>query len=413
MNNPHLKNFRSKHNIVMIVFNGVYLDSRVIKEADSLTNSGYKVTVFGVDDGWKAPATPHIFNIELVKVKSRALRSKAMLPLKIIELIVRAHFRIATTKVDALHCHDIAPMIIAWPISKIKRIPLVYDSHELEYDRGIPNKWMNWLNRQYEALFIRRVDHIIVSEGDSRANVMIEKYQPLPPMSYVRNCPPLSPSKTTNNHSIKDILNLRNNVKIILYIGFIFPNRGIEELIEAMSITKNQQCVFVLMGGGIITNNMHQLINQHGLENRVHQIGPFPYQEVINYARESDIGVCLYKNTGLSDFLGTPTKLFDYINAGIPVIASNFPGVKSIFNEHQDLCTLTNPESPTEIALAIDHLLLISATTSRQIQNNMRRLHSEKYNWEIQELELVAIYDRFLSIGYSEKEISLNKNWID
>ncbi len=89
-----------------------------------------------------------------------------------------------------------------------------------------------------------------------------------------------------------------------------------------------------------------------------------------------------------------PTKLLEYMAAGLPVIASNFPLWKEIIEGNN--CGLTvNPLNPREIAKAVEYLLEQS-DEARKMGENGRKAVVEKYNWETESRKLIAVYEDLL-----------------
>jgi glycosyltransferase involved in cell wall biosynthesis len=90
-----------------------------------------------------------------------------------------------------------------------------------------------------------------------------------------------------------------------------------------------------------------------------------------------------------------PTKLFEYMATGLPVIASNFPHWKEILEDNH--CGLVvDPLNPKEIARAIEYLLDHPEEASRMGENG-RQAVKDKYNWEEEGKKLLDLYERLLT----------------
>ena len=86
--------------------------------------------------------------------------------------------------------------------------------------------------------------------------------------------------------------------------------------------------------------------------------------------------------------------MFEYMSAGLPVIASNFPKWKNIINETNcGICV--NPENPDEIAKAIE-FIMTHPKKAKEMGQNGRKLIEKKYNWSIEEKKLNIIYSSLL-----------------
>jgi glycosyltransferase involved in cell wall biosynthesis len=121
------------------------------------------------------------------------------------------------------------------------------------------------------------------------------------------------------------------------------------------------------------------LLRQYDLEARVQIPGPIPHEKVFDVLVRSHIGLAvLHPDPNYVDSL--PTKLFEYMAAGLPVVASNFPLWKEIVEGNR--CGITvDPLDPKAIAQAIEYLLT-HPEEARRMGENGRRAVEEKYNWE-------------------------------
>ena len=90
-----------------------------------------------------------------------------------------------------------------------------------------------------------------------------------------------------------------------------------------------------------------------------------------------------------------PVKMFEYMSAGIPVIASDFPLWREIIAGN-DCGLLVDPLNPAAIAEAID-TLVSNPTMAQRMGENGRRAVEERYNWGIEEQKLMAFYERILA----------------
>lgn len=375
----------------MIVANDVTNDSRVIKEAASFVKAGFAVNVLGIHNpGLDLIETIDGFNVKRIVIMSRSLKSKLLLPIKGFEYIFRTLEQAIIINADIYHCHDIDPMVIAWLASRIRQVELSYDSHELEYDRNL-SKPRRWLNRIYERMFINKVDRIIVSDGKYRAAVMAKKNNCSKPMTFVMNCPPKVDINIEDRKKIREMLKIPEAIKIILYIGNLFAGRGIKNMFDVLSRLNN--VVLVVMGKRY-DSEISYWGHKFGVEGKLKFIGPFHYSEVSKIASGADLGLSLIENTCLSYYHSIPTKLFDYMAAGLPIIASNFPAMEDIVlcNPIGPIGICVDPENPEEIAEAVRQLIDDDREQYAIMRENARNLHISEYNWEHQESKLIDTY---------------------
>ena len=88
------------------------------------------------------------------------------------------------------------------------------------------------------------------------------------------------------------------------------------------------------------------------MADRVVLAPPVPTGEVVRWAAGADVGLALIQNVSLSYFLSLPNKLFEYVAAGLPVVASDFPDLRRVVEE-RGLGTVCRPDDPAAIARAI------------------------------------------------------------
>ena len=116
---------------------------------------------------------------------------------------------------------------------------------------------------------------------------------------------------------------------------------------------------------------------------------------MIIYASSADLGVAPIENTCLSYYYCSPNKLFEYVIAGIPVIASNFPEMKKIILKY-DIGETFDPSSPKDIAKVAKRALHRFSTFN--ISETITAKVMEEYNWENESLKLICLYQKVSSI---------------
>ena len=381
--------------ICMLVDNDVVNDSRVLKEADSLSRENYDVSILALHNpGLKYFEYYNDFKIIRIIVWTRIFRSKILLPLKFLECFIRMFIIALKLKADFYHCHDIGPMIAAWPAARINNSKIIYDSHELEYDRNF-GRWHRLLNRVYERIFINLVDHIIVSDGKYRAKVMNEKNKCSVPMTYVMNCPPKIELNQKDEFRLREKLKIPQSKKIIVYIGKSMPGRGINTILSILSQLENVNLVFI---GKYDHWQIKEWGERYNVTDKIKSIGPLHYTDVIKFISGADLGLVLIKKTCLSYYFSTPTKLFDCIAAGLPVLTSNFPAMENIiYNKvSKPLGNSVNPNNKNQILEVIKKIIQYNSSDFDNIKSISRDLHIKKYNWENQEKKLLDVYSKLI-----------------
>jgi glycosyltransferase involved in cell wall biosynthesis len=165
--------------------------------------------------------------------------------------------------------------------------------------------------------------------------------------------------------------------------------RGIEQAMDA--ILEVPDAVLVLMGYGGNRAEYAALADGPSYAGRVKLIEPVPPDELLPWTASADILVMAIQPTTLNHRLTTPQKLFEALAAGVPVVASDLPGMAPIVTEvgFGELC---DPTSPPAIAAAIRSILDRSAAERSALQARGLAAAHDRYNWESQVVGLRGLY---------------------
>lgn len=179
----------------------------------------------------------------------------------------------------------------------------------------------------------------------------------------------------------------------VCYVGGLSQIRGLWEMVAAMNLLPGS--TRLNLAGGFSSPQDRELICREPGWSRINETGILDRAGVANVYRRSFAGLVTLKP--LPNYIeALPIKMFEYMAAGIPVIASNFPLWASIVAEHRcGLCV--DPDDPRAIAGAINELAL-SPDEARAMGENGRRAALTVYNWKAEETKLIAFYAELLSI---------------
>ncbi len=295
---------------------------------------------------------------------------------------------------DVYHAHDLNTLPLAYWLKKKTGGFLVYDSHEFYVERNRahkPSRIRKYLLKKIEGFFVKSSDHVI-TVSDS-IGVELQKRYSVKQLSIILNAPLRdtdSDAPGRSQYSLRNALNISEKDRIVLYVGNISLNRGLEYLIRSVGCLEN--CVLVMMGkvAEEYAGKLKQVAADSGVSDRVHFFGPVSQNQVIAYASSADIGAAPILNACLSYYYCLPNKLFECMNAGLPTIGSDFPELKKVI-EGYEIGKTFDPEDPNDIAASIRYVL-----SDKQRYGLMRRnsLEASKiFNWGNESKKLLAIYD--------------------
>lgn len=293
---------------------------------------------------------------------------------------VRLFFVLLFRKADVLLANDLDTLLPNYLISKLKGIPLIYDSHEIfcEVPELQNNSTKKKLWGNLEKWIVPKLKYC-VTVNNSIANYFEQKYNV--PFIAVRNIP-----NYNNNEPYKtrEQLSLPSDKKIIILQGAgINVQRGAEELVEAFKYLSTD-FLLLIIGSGDVINQLKENTKQWNLTNCITFIDKIPATELRHYTANADLGVTIDKDTNMNYHFSLPNKLFDYLHAGIPVLASRLPEIENIVTTYQVGVFIEN-HHPKHIAETIEHFLnsaqylVYRANTKKAAQEN--NWNAEEKNW--------------------------------
>lgn len=264
------------------------------------------------------------------------------------EYNLRLFFLLLFARADLFVANDL-DTLLANHLAKRGR-KLVYDSHE--YYTEVPELMARPAVRRIWLAIERWIFpklKSIITVNDSIAEAYRQRYGTLRraprEIAVVRNIPmkrELAPAPSRAE------LGLPADRRILVMQGAgLNIQRGAEEAVLAMK--ELPDCLLLLIGGGDVWPVVERMVGEHRLEDRVRLIGKLPYERMMDFTRNADLGLTLDKDTNLNYRFSLPNKLFDYLNAGIPVLATDLPEVAAIVRKYEAGVVIPAPD-PAVIA---------------------------------------------------------------
>ncbi|OEF96824.1 glycosyltransferase [Desulfuribacillus alkaliarsenatis] len=291
---------------------------------------------------------------------------------------------------DIYHAHDLNTLPVAVWASRKQNAKLIYDAHEFYVERNVKTKsrsgkiLLTWA----ESYMIKKA-HLTITVNEALANEFSKRYKIKTP-SVIMNTPSQEIFiKDNKSLSLKGILNIPDDYYVLLYCGSITFNRGLENLIKSMEFLPDCYLVFMGYGNEDYKNSLSSIAEETNVHNRFVFFGPVPSEEVTSFAASADLGVAPIENVCLSYYYCSPNKVFEYINASIPVIASDFPELSKVVNTF-NIGTTFNPDSPEDIAKAVRFIFADQKRLEQMKKNTLKA--SKVYNWENESKKLVELY---------------------
>jgi glycosyltransferase involved in cell wall biosynthesis len=178
----------------------------------------------------------------------------------------------------------------------------------------------------------------------------------------------------------------REKSNIIIYQGALNKGRGIELMIETMEHMPDNELWIV--GAGDIEKELMLLTKERGLEDRVRFLGRIPFEELKDITTKAIVGLSLEEDLGKNYRYALPNKLFDYIQAQIPVLVSDLPEMKRVVEEYKIGEILEN-RNPNDVALQIFRIIEKSDSYKATLSKA-----SAELCWENEKIKLLNIFDK-------------------
>jgi glycosyltransferase involved in cell wall biosynthesis len=405
--------------VCMFVTTDATSDPRVMKEAVALTQAGHTVQVLAVHRRGTEPveevsagvqirrldlwhmrfvrwlkarrgldSTQGFFVRSVSSTKQKRVNwfSRLAAPLHQVQLVlhiltVLIQFCIKALRhpADVYHAHDVDTLLPALLIGKLRTKSVIYDAHEYWYDVQRDQVIGNALIRLIERFGTPRCARVI-TVNCSIAKRMAMHYR-IPVPTVLMNVPmdvPLHPPGS-----------LRDDQPIaLLFHGIYSAHRGLEALIAAMVLVKTSVHL-TMRGYGEIELSLRALVDSLGLQTKVTFASPVSTDKIVQSALGHHVGILPFERNSIFYF-SLPNKLFEYMAAGLAILANELPEIVAIVGKH-DLGMVYDSEDPAVLAQAIDELAS-DRVRLRQYRQRAWQAYHECYTWERHQHVLLDIY---------------------
>ena len=306
--------------VSLSVINDLVTDNRVHKVAMSLQKMGFEPVLVG-----RLLRQSHAVERDYQTHRMKLLFRKGSM--FYFEYNLRLFFYLLKSNIDVFVSNDLDTLPANYLASRIKQKQLIYDSHEYFTEvpeligRPVVKSIWTWLEKR----LVPKVD-AAYTVCDSIAEVYSDLYKV--DFKVVRNLPVCSQLEKPEHQKKAE-----DEPKIILYQGALNLGRGVGTAIRAMQYLEGVE--LWLAGDGDLTSQLKELVVEMKLESKVKFLGRLPLHQLHEVTRRADLGISLEEDLGLNYRFALPNKLFDYIQAGVPVLVSNLPEMRRIVERYQ------------------------------------------------------------------------------
>lgn len=357
--------------IILSVTNDIVADNRVHKIANTLCENGYQVTIVGC----KRSSSENLLN-RIYKTRRFKLWFKKTF-LFYANYNLRLFFYLMKTPVDIIVSNDLDTLGACWLATRFRKKILVFDSHELftEVPELVDRPFVKKFWHMKERLLIPSVS-IGYTVSKPIQKYYKEKYNK--DFQLIRNVGLFRPDQ-----AFREI----NEEYVIIYQGAVNKGRGLELMLKALKHLDNAR--LWIIGKGDELSNIKTLCKELEVDEKVIFFGRINLEKLPKYTRKAHIGFSLEEDLGLNYRYALPNKIFDYIQARIPVIVSDLPEMRSVIDLYGIGKVLTE-RKPEKLAELINEM-----ATNVQLRHTVKQnleLAARDLCWQREEEKVIMIY---------------------
>ncbi len=348
---------KDSQRIYVSVTNDLCTDQRVAKVCSTLFKNGYDVVLIG-------RKLPNSWPLNLGYSTKRFRLPFNSGPLFYLSYSIYLFFFLLFSKRGFLLSNDLDTLLPNFLVSKLKQMPLIYDSHEYftEVPELVNRPVVKAVWTAIEEAILPKV-HAAYTVSHSIADEYFKKYNVR--FEVIRNLPYRFSGPSVESEE-----------SVIIYQGALNIGRGLELMIDAMEYLDGQLWI---AGDGDIADNLKTRVEINSLEQKVIFLGRLGAEELQKLTPKASLGLSLEEEMGLNYTYALPNKLFDYIQSRVPVLVSSLPEMTKVVNQYQigEVLQTRNPK-----ALADQMQSMLSNSVKYQAWKTNCQLAAKELNWE-------------------------------
>jgi glycosyltransferase involved in cell wall biosynthesis len=377
MNLPSEKSVARKPpcTVLMLLTNSYDPDPRVRQEALALIRMGCRVKLLAWDRDLKSPAFECMEGVEVERVFLPSKHGRGTTQIFFYAwLYLKMFWRAWRTSFDAVHCHDLDTLPLGFAVGKLKRKPIIYDSHESFPDmlEGNVHPAVQRALVRVENFLIRRIDLLITvgqklrrhfDQRGARHSVVVGNWKRLEEFS----------SSDEQNLEVRRRLGIPDDALTVACITQLLHDRKIAELLGAVDACSG---VYVIIGGkGILEPMVTEWASRNS---RIRYVGFADATGISAYTCASDIVYYGFDPQNPNARFSAPNKLFEALAAGRALITGDFGEIAEVVR--QAACGIVLPEySVKTVQNAL--LTLSDAQVRNTMSGNAKRFGETAMNW--------------------------------
>ena len=413
-----------KTRILMISYDHLVIDRRILQQARSLAQAGYEVTVVS---GFECPNEQHYIDARVTVHRYRYNPTDVYGPERLkmdwphqlyyylrkifsglrhihlgrqtfgafLQLIYfsRLDYRsfvwhtLQQYRADVIHVHDLPLLWLGTELAKNWQAQMVYDAHEIYYAHHSLSPAQKKKLAKQERRLIAKVD-IFSTVNNAIADYFSSIYGIRPLV--LLNCTDTPPDgfARESRSILRTKSGLPADARVVLYQGWFSQERNLLTLVRAAELL-SENTYLVMIGYGEYEKELYAALEGKPRADKVRFIGQIDSKEIMTYTAGADLGIIPYQAVDLNHKLCSPNKFFEYVQAGIPVVAQDLVFFRGMA-ERYGVVSVGNLSSVSGMATAINALL----DNDEQLETMRTACHdaTKVLNWRTEGRKLLDAY---------------------
>ncbi|HSP87682.1 MAG TPA: glycosyltransferase family 4 protein [Ignavibacteriaceae bacterium] len=383
-------------NVLMIGYTNYNTDSRIIKEAESLVEKGYKVD-FIVIKRKNDLNNENVNGVNVIRVNQVQYRGESNFRyvLSYLEFFFRAFFLTNLLFIKKgykfIHVNNIPDFFVfIATLPKILGAKIILDIHDpmpITYlTKFQDKKTLLYKILLFQELISAKFSDCVLTVHEPIKEVLIDDGIPGNKIGVVTNF------ADDNIFNITDNFHLNSSIKLI-YHGTIAERFGFEEVVQALNKTNNKEkFYFKIIGEGDFTLRLKQLIKDKHLEKIIDfESRVYPYKELPDFLKNYNVGLVPYRLSKATNYM-LPLKMMEYILLGLPVITIPNKTISYYFNK--DECFFYNPDEPESLTTLLNTL---SENPDLILEKRKKTISlRNRFLWSNEQIKYVNIVEKLI-----------------
>jgi len=293
---------------------------------------------------------------------------------------------------DLIVAHDLPVLPLGLRLKRAWNVPLVVDLHEIFPEQAdvLGSKQAQRYWRRVEAVGLPQVDGI-VTVNEAIDDYVRERYAVTSNRAAVHNAVPYrQPSPRPGLPTLHQVYGLPPETRVAVFAGSLRLHGNLETMVEGFGASDLDGWVLALVGDGPARQSLERLVAANGLHDRVRIGFRAAQNELVDIISSADFGVIPFLPYSLNLEISTPAKLYEYIQARLPILTTRLPLVANVIEEHQNGAFL---DAATVVTTAAGYREFVRDGLPR-IDSRILEAAAAAVSWGAEEKALLDVFDR-------------------